>query len=121
MTQIETLQAIDNYNSLQTQIKELEEQLSTLKESIMTYMNDNNVTKLTSDNGVTASIVNKETFKYTDEHQLITTLKAMGLNQYIVEKINTSVMNKDLKASQSLNESLSSLYTKTSSQAFSVK
>ena len=58
---------------------------------------------------------------YQEHNSMIQYLKNQGLTQFIQEKINTTMFNKELKKSVSLTEGLNTMYTKTLTKAFSVK
>lgn len=113
--------ALKEYNELQSKKSSIEEDMEALKESIMSKMDELGLNKTTTPDNITASIVMKETFKYTDEPALVKYLKDNNLSQFIVEKVNAVPMNKELKKGMSLTENLKSMYTKTVSRSFIVK
>ena len=110
---------IKKYVELQEQLEVLKEQMETLKATITEEMGSE--TKVETPDGFVAQLVKKETFKYIDETSMITYLKSKGLNQFIIEKVNTTPMNNELKKGMLLTEELKPLYTKTTSYSFSVK
>ena len=107
------------YAELQEQMETIKVQLEELKATITDEMGSE--TKVTTPDGITAQLIKKETFKYTDETAMISYLKSKGLNQFIIEKINTTPMNNELKKGMSLTEDLKPMYTKSTTYSFSVK
>ena len=117
---METLnEMIDLYNTYQEQVNSLEESMANLKQQIMELMDKDGLTKTTTDNGVSASITLKTTFKY-DEDAAIKYLKENGYSKYVVEKIDSKKLNTELKKPTQLSESLKQWYTTTQQRAFSV-
>ena len=107
------------YYELKSQMESLDEQLSVLKNAIVEDMGDED--KFVCDNGLTAQLAIKETFKYVDEAFMVKWLKNNGYSQFVVEKVNTTPMNKELKKGLTLTESLKPMYTKTVSTTLTVK
>lgn len=116
-----TNEMIKKYYDLQKLVEEYKTEMETLKGEIISDMESKDLNKTVTEEGITAQIVNKETFKYNDEIGMIKYLKEQGLNQFIQEKINTTLFNKELKKSGVLTESLNPMFTKTITKSFSVK
>lgn len=112
---------IEKYAELQAQMEELKAQIDELKPEIIEGMINESVEKIELPSGVSAQVVTKETFKYDDEPGMIKYLKDNGLTSYIVEKINTTSMNKELKKGLTLTESLKPMFTRTVSSSLTVK
>lgn len=112
---------IEKYAELQAQMEVLKTQLDELKPEIIEGMVKESVDKIELPSGVTAQVVTKETFKYDDELGMINYLKANGLTSFIVEKVNTTAMNKELKKGLTLTESLKPMFTKTYTNSLTVK
>ena len=112
---------INNYYKLSKQMSELKAQADTLKEEILKEMIAQNCKKQITENGVSATVVDKELFSYTDELGIITYLKNNGLTKFISEEINTTELNKELKKSSSLCESLNKYYVKNNKSTLTVK
>lgn len=110
---------VKKYAALKAQADEIKSQMEELKESIVTQMGSEK--QFTADDGTVVKLVEKETFKYVDEPAMIQYLKDHGMTSYIVEKISTSPLNKELKKGQSLTESLKSWYNKTVSTTLNVE
>lgn len=111
---------IKKYFQLQQQMEAMKQEMSELKNEIVSDMSDMNVNTFEIDD-IKAQVVNKENVKYIDEIALIDTLKQQGLGRFVIEKVDTTRMNKELKTSASLNESLSGLVSKTSAPTLIVK
>ena len=118
--QIKLNKLVNQYNELKAQEYDISTQMSTLKASILEELGD--ITEyVTTDTHVTAKVVAKETFKYTDESAMIKWLKNNGYAQFVVEKVNTTPMNKELKKGLTLTESLKTMFTKTTSYSLTVE
>lgn len=110
---------VKKYADLQAQKEALEAEMAELKTAIVEEMGSD--TDFTADDGTVAKLVDKETFKYTDEIAMINWCKMNGYSQFIVEKVNTTSMNKELKKGLTLTESLKPMFTKTVSTSLTVK
>ena len=108
------------YLEKQQLVESLKAELASLKDEIVDEMNNEGLNVYASDD-VKAQIVNRETIKYNDELAIIDYLKNNGLSRLVVEKIDTTTMNKELKSSASLNESLSQHITRTTAPTLIVK
>ena len=111
---------VKTYLEKQQLVESLKAELAALKDEIVDEMNNEGLNNYSIDN-VKAQIVNKETIKYNDELAIINYLKTNGLSRLVVEKIDTTSMNKELKSSASLNESLSQHITRTTAPTLIVK
>ena len=109
---------INAYLELATKKDEIEAQMATLREGIIGNMGDE---KTHSTGSAVATLVARETIKYPDEHAVVEILKAKGLTQYVVEKVVTTALNKEIKKGGTLTEALNGLYTTTSSYNLVVK
>ena len=105
MVDLLILNKIDLYKEMKAQKEALEKQMKEMNAEIVEAMNNAGVNKVETPNGATASVATKVSLKY-DEVATLKYLKDNGLTQYIVEKIDTTKLNKELKESKSLNESL---------------
>ena len=111
---------VKKYFQLQQQMEAMKQEMSELKNEIVNDMSDMDVSTFEVDD-IKAQVVNKENVKYIDEIAIINTLKKEGLDRFIIEKIDTTRMNKELKTSASLNESLDGLVSKTNAPTLIVK
>ena len=111
---------VKTYLEKQQLVESLKAELASLKDEIVSEMSDAGLNVYTSDD-VKAQVVNKETIKYNDEIAIINYLKENGLSRLVVEKIDTTNMNKELKSSATLNESLSQHITRTTAPTLIVK
>lgn len=109
---------VKKYADLKAQADLIKEQMEELKTQIINEMGAEK--SFVADDGTVAKLVDKETFKYTDESAMIKYLKDNNMTSYIVEKVNTVPMNKELKKGMSLTESFKSWYTKTVTTSLSV-
>ena len=66
-------------------------------------------------------IINKTSFKYTDEIAILNYLRSHRLNDFISTKVNTTAMNKELKNKGALYEDLKNYCSENSSITLSVK
>ena len=96
---------IEEYKEKKAQADTLKKELDELNEEIVKAMNDAGVKDTETPNGVTANVTTKVSLKY-DEPQAIKWLKENGYEKYVIEKLDTSALNKEVKKSKSLNESL---------------
>lgn len=111
---------VKRYFELQAQAEAIKEEMAQLKESIVGDMDAQGVSTYEVD-GIKAQVVAKDTFKYDDEFGIINYLKNNGLERYVVEKVDTTSLNKELKKGLSLSESLNGMYTKTTSPSLTIK
>ena len=111
---------IRKYFELQAQMDAIKEEMATLKDSIVGDMDAQGVNTYEVDD-IKAQVINKDTFKYNDELGMIAYLKSNGLDKFVVEKIDTTSLNKELKKGLSLSESLKTMYTKTTSPSLTIK
>lgn len=96
---------IEEYNEKKKQADALKEEMETIRDRILKAMNDAGVKKVETPNGTVAQVTAKVSLKY-DEPQAIKWLKENGYGQYIIEKLDATALNKVVKESKSLNESL---------------
>lgn len=111
---------IERYFELQRQADEIKNQLEEIKSQLVEEFNAEGINSYSTEN-VTATLTPKTTFKYNDEPAMIKYLKENGMGQYVIEKIDSTRLNKILKSSVSLNESLRPQFTMNTSYALSVK
>ena len=111
---------LERYYQLQNEMSKIDEEMKSLKEEIVKEME---VLGVNSQNTglVEGKIVNKQTFKYTDEVAIINYLRSHRLNNFISTKVNTTSMNKELKNKGALYEDLKSYCTENNSITLSVK
>lgn len=114
------VEKIEDYIELQRQQDELKAKLDSAKEDIINEMEVQGLEKLEVDNYV-AQVSNKVTIKYPDEVALIKYLKENGYGRYVVEKVDTTPLNKELKKGGTLTESLHPFYNETKSKVLTVK
>lgn len=112
---------LKKYAELQEQLNLLKEQLDTLREDILVEMEELGVSDYTSEDNITAKVVEKQNVKYIDEISMIKYLEENNLNQFITKKVNAPLMNKELKKSLSLKESLGSYYNTSVTKSLTVK
>lgn len=111
---------IEKYFELQKQAEEIKAQLDEIKIHLVEEFHEEGIDSYATDK-VVATITPKTTFKYNDEPAMVKYLKENGMSQYIVEKIDSTRLNKVLKSSVSLNEALKPQFTMNTSYALSVK
>lgn len=112
---------INNYKKIQDQIDSLEAQKNELKTQIIEEMTSNGLFNLSTEDGISAKIVDKQNFKYLDELAIMKYLKENGYDQFIKQSIDTTNMNKELKKSSLLAENLKNLYSVTTNKTLMVK
>ena len=111
---------IEKYFELQRQAEEIKNQLDEIKSQLVEEFNTEGINSY--DTGkVVATVTPKTTFKYNDEPAMVKYLKENGMSQYVVEKIDSTRLNKVLKSSVSLNEALKPQFIMNTSYALSVK
>ena len=111
---------VNEYNELRAQAEDVDIKMSALKTKILEELGDVRE-YMTTDTHVTAKVVAKETIKYVDESAMINWLKNNGYSKFVVEKVDTTPMNKELKKGLTLTESLKSMFTKTTSYTLKVE
>lgn len=112
---------INKYKEIQDQIESLEAIKNELKNQIIEEMDSSNLNNILTETGVSAKLVDKQNFKYLDELAIMRFLKENGYEQFIKQSIDTTNMNKELKKSNLLAESLKSLYTVNTNRTLMVK
>lgn len=110
---------IKKYAELQAEIERLTNETKALKQTILDEMGM--YSSVSTKEGFIASISKRDTIKYNDELGIIRYLEENNLNQFVVKKVDSTNLNKELKKSTSLNESLKSMYTTTTTIALTVK
>lgn len=111
---------LEKYVVLQAEEEKLNQQKAELKNQILEEMDKLGVNKYTYEN-ISATVADRESFKYNDELAMIQWCKNNGYASLIKESVNTTAMNKELKKSNLLTESLNTYYTKTLSRSLTVK
>lgn len=111
---------LERYYQLQKEIEEREAEMKSLKEVIVAEMEKEGI-KSQNTGTVEGKIIDKLSFKYNDEVAMINYLRAHRLNDFISTKVNTTAMNKELKAKGVLFEELKPYYCSTKSTTLSVK
>ena len=111
---------LEEYSKLTKQVEELKSKLEQLKGCIVESMDSLGVTSYKADD-VEGKLVSKNLYKYKDEMAIVNYLKKNKLDNYLQEKINTTVMNKELKNKGLLYESLKDYVEENNSIALSVK
>jgi hypothetical protein len=106
---------VKKYLELKKQADKIKEELDSLKDFIVEEMNSQNQTTFSTEDGITAKMISKITFDYQDEPAMIKWLEDNGQTSFIVKKVNTTSLNKELKTSTLLTEGLNSMYVKKSS------
>jgi hypothetical protein len=106
---------VKKYLELKKQADKIKEELDSLKDSIVEEMNSQNQTTFSTEDGITAKMISKITFDYQDEPAMIKWLEDNGQTSFIIKKVNTTSLNKELKTSTLLTEGLNSMYVKKSS------
>ena len=99
-------------DSLKEDIKELEDEISIAKESLLSKMKQDKDEMFETNNNLVAQFIAKNEFSYGDEKALLNKLQELKLSNYIktTTKVTTSIdkntLKKDLKTNESLKESL---------------
>lgn len=102
---------IKKYNELQKKEEEITAEKDILKNSILASMEAAGVTSYKiNDGSLTVNVVTNNKITYTDEPAIIKYCENNNLNDYVVKKVNTTLLNKGLKKSHSLTESLLPFY-----------
>ena len=118
-------QNIENLLGEYALIEEEEKQVKAKKDEIR-----NKVLELIKQEGLTsykgssytASVVNKETIKYTNEQAIVDYCKSHNLEAFVKEVIDTTPFNKELKSKTSvLSEDLKDYFTKTLTETLQIK
>lgn len=93
-------------------LKEQEDQIKAEKDILSkAIMNQMVEKKVITEDGYKAQKIEKQNITYTDEAAIIRYLKKNRLSNYVVEKINTTELNKQLKLDKSiLKEDLNRFY-----------
>lgn len=111
---------LERYAQLQKEVEERETEMESLKENIIKQMSAEGITS--QDTGtVLGKISNRTSFKYTDEVAVINYLRSHRLNNFLTSKVNTTVMNKELKGHGSLYEDLKPYCVENNTISLSVK
>lgn len=111
---------LERYYQLQKEVDEREEEMKSLKEEIIKAMNEEGITSQNT-GLVEGKLINKTTFKYDDEVAILSYLRSHRLNDFISTKVNTTAMNKELKAKGVLSQELKPYYSLTESISLSVR
>lgn len=111
---------LERYYQLQKEVEEREEEMKSPKEETVKEME---IEGISSQNTglVEGKIINKASFKYTDEIAILNYLRSHRLNDFISTKVNTTAMNKELKSKGALYEDLKNYCSENSSITLSVK
>lgn len=112
---------VNSYFELQSKQKELESQLSELKETILNEMDEQKLETILTDEGIKAVRTKKETFKYLNEQKLVEWCEANNHQEYVQKRIITTKFNKNLKDQWSNNKTLLENYSRSESYSLSVK
>ena len=110
---------LNRYYELQEQVKELSDEMDSLKSEIISDMENEGITNQKTDE-VEGKLVNKTLFKYTDEIAILKYLRDNKLDNFIQSKVNSSI-NKELKTKGKLYEDLKLYCSETNSTQLSVK
>lgn len=111
---------IGNIVDLQNQMDELKEKLDLAKSELITMMEESGCDKVKCETG-SAQLVFKSNIKYSDELSIINFCKNNGYGQFIVEKVNTTALNKELKKGGRLTESLDPFFNESTTKVLTVK
>ena len=112
--------SVKEYLALQEELETIKAKMAELKTEIVNDMDAAGLSTYEVDD-VKAQVVNKETIKYTEELALIKYLEDNGFGRFVVKKVDTTSMNKELKKSTTLNESLSDYVARTTAPTLIVK
>ncbi len=110
-----------DYVDLQVQEENLKVQKENLRQQIINILNEQGSNRYISADNISATISDKETFKYNDELGILRYLKENGYSRYVQEKIIATDLNKELKKPTKLTEALSSMFSKTKSTVLTVR
>lgn len=111
---------IINYTKLQKEQEELKVKADELKNLIISEMEEQGLVSTSVDN-YSVTVSTRESIKYSDEPAIISYCESNGLTNYIVKKVNTTALNKELKKKNTLTESLSPYYTTSQAKVLTVK
>lgn len=99
---------IRKFASLKEQEDKIKAEKDILSKAIMEQMTEK---KIITEDGYKAQKIEKQSITYLDEAAIIRYLKKNRLSNYVIEKINTTELNKQLKLDKSiLKEDLSKFY-----------
>lgn len=111
---------IKEFYELKTQVDQLNERKDALNKEIKELMIQNGIDTYSNEE-LNSKLVYKTNFKYLDEVGIINYLTQKGLsNIYMVNKIDTTKLNKELKAKGQLFESLKNYINKEESATLTV-
>ena len=124
-TIIEDTNNLDNliaeYYDIKAQKDALDEKLKAKNKEIVALLEKKGETKYKNDN-YTTSLSYKTSFKYKDEIELIRRLISdYNMGEYVVEKVDTTKFNDQLKKSPSFKELFNDMIDETISSSLSVK
>lgn len=112
---------LKEYAAIEAEEKEVKEKKDNIRNEILSQIKQEGLTSYKGDS-YTASIVNKETIKYTDEHAIVDYCKSHNLESFVKEVIDTTPFNKELKSKTSvLSEDLKEYFTRTLTETLQVK
>ena len=108
------------YTKLQKEQEELKLKSDELKSSIIDEMEEQGLVSTAVDN-YSVNLSTRESIKYSDEPAIISYCESNGLTNYIVKKVNTTALNKELKKKNTLTESLSPYFTTSQAKVLTVQ
>lgn len=108
------------YTKLQKEQEELKLKSDELKSSIIDEMEEQGLVSTAVDN-YSVNLSTRESIKYSDELAIISYCESNGLTNYIVKKVNTTALNKELKKKNTLTENLSPYFTTSQAKVLTVK
>ena len=112
---------INAYYEAKQKADKAKEIAETLGKELKELLEENQLTNATTENGITASLVNKTTFKYLDEIAVKNYLKNNKMESYITENIDAKKLNVDLKKSELLFNALKDYIQKDNSNQLTLK
>ena len=120
MTNVELNEKLERYAQLKAQSESLKEEMDDLNQEIkdMILAHPEYENRYVNDK-YNALVVEKRNFTY--DAAVLTYLKKNKMHNYIKESVDTTKLNKDIKANSILNESVRQYYTETVSHSLTVK
>ena len=120
MTNVELNEKLERYAQLKAQSESLKEEMDDLNQEIkdMILAHPEYENRYVNDK-YNALVVEKRNFTY--DAAVLTYLKKNKMHNYIKESVDTTKLNKDIKANSILNESIRQYYTETVSHSLTVK
>lgn len=111
---------ISNYIALQEQLDVLKAKMDEEKVAIIEEMEGMGKMKLETPAGK-ASVIYKTNIKYSDETSIVNFCENNGFDSFVVKKVNTTALNKELKKGGVLTEGLKNYYNESETKVLKVE